>query len=66
MKLEEMRSKTDQELQQELAKSYEDLLRLRFRLATKQLENVTEVNKTRKTIARLKTLMRQREIQGAA
>lgn len=66
MKIEEIRAMTREQLQRELEKSYEEMLKLRFRLATKQLENVTEVRNTRKNIARIKTVLRQRELQGAA
>ena len=66
MRIDEVKTLSAEAIQRELEKSYEELMKLRFRLATKQLENVSELRRTRKTIARLKTVLRQREIQGAA
>jgi ribosomal protein L29 len=41
-------------------------MNLRFRVATMQLANVYEIKKTKKRIARISTLMRQREIARSA
>ncbi len=65
MRFSEVQAFNDEQLQRELGKTYEELLKLRFRLETKQLENVSELRKARKTIARIKTVMRQRQLQGA-
>jgi large subunit ribosomal protein L29 len=52
-------------LVQELRESKQEALNLRFRNATGQLENTAEISKVRKQIARLNTLIRQREIAEA-
>lgn len=53
---------TDAELGRRLGESREELFRLRFRLATRQLDNFRELRKTRRTIARLLTALRQQEL----
>ena len=65
MRVDEVRALSDDALRQELGKAHEELLKLRIRLATKQLSNVSEVRKTRKTIARIKTVLRERGLEGA-
>ena len=52
-------------LVQELRESKQEALNLRFRNATGQLENTAEISKVRKQIARINTLIRQREIAAA-
>lgn len=49
-------------LQRELEETYRQLFTLRLQIATRQLSNVKQVQMTRKKIARIKTLMRQREL----
>jgi len=49
-------------LQRELDEAYRQLFTLRLQIATRQLNNVKQVDMTRKKIARIKTLMRQREL----
>jgi large subunit ribosomal protein L29 len=49
-------------LGKELDDTYRQLFTLRLQVATRQLQNVKEINKTRKKIARIKTLQRQREL----
>ena len=53
------------ELIAELRESKQEALNLRFRNATGQLENTAEITKVRRQIARLNTLIRQREIAEA-
>ena len=53
------------ELVEELRATKQESLNLRFRNATGQLENVAEIKKVRRQIARLNTLIRQREIAAA-
>lgn len=52
-------------LARELEDSYRQLFTLRLQIATRQLSNVKQVNTTRRKIARIKTLMRQRELVAA-
>jgi len=58
----ELRSLTDVELTQKLHEAYQELFNLRFRLATKQLDNTSRVSVVRREIARVKTIMREREL----
>ncbi|MCX7911410.1 MAG: 50S ribosomal protein L29 [Dehalococcoidales bacterium] len=62
MKLKELRSLSTDELKKQLESSYQELFNLRLRLATKQLVNHREVWRVRKHIARLKTLLTEREL----
>jgi large subunit ribosomal protein L29 len=53
------------ELIDELKATKQEALNLRFRNATGQLDNTAEMGKVRKQIARINTLIRQREIAAA-
>ena len=53
------------ELVDELRETKHEALNLRFRNATGQLENTAEITKVRRQIARINTLIRQREIAAA-
>ena len=52
-------------LVEELRESKQEALNLRFRNATGQLENTAEITRVRRQIARINTLIRQREIAEA-
>ncbi len=62
MEINEIRSLTDDQLTDELNKTYRELMNLRFRAATNQLVDTNEPRRTRKDIARLLTVMRERNI----
>ena len=49
-------------LNKELDDTYRQLFTLRLQVATRQLQNVKEIRKTKHKIARIKTLQRQREL----
>jgi len=53
------------ELVEEMRATKQEALNLRFRNATGQLENTAEIRKVRRQIARINTLIRQREIAAA-
>ncbi|MFW2335880.1 50S ribosomal protein L29 [Ilumatobacter sp.] len=53
------------ELVEELRETKHEALNLRFRNATGQLENTAEIGKVRRQIARINTLIREREIAAA-
>ena len=53
------------ELVDELRETKHEALNLRFRNATGQLENTAEIKKVRRPIARINTLIREREIAAA-
>ncbi len=60
MKIEEMRGKTDHELDYELAKMKQELFDLRFKSATQVLTNPARIRHLRRTIARVNTLRHER------
>ncbi len=53
------------ELAEELTTAKEELLELRFQLATRQLKDVRAIPRARRRIARVLTVQRQREIESA-
>lgn len=61
MDAKELRLKTDDELGDELVSLRKEAFNLRFRAASGQLENTARVREVRRTIARLKTILRQRK-----
>jgi len=63
VKVTEIRNLNTDELKKKLDESYRELFNLRFRLATKQLSNYHEIRNVRKRIAKIKTVMRERELQ---
>ena len=62
MKVQELRALSADELAKQLEATHRELFDLRFRLATKQLVNHREIPRVKKNIARLKTIMREREL----
>ena len=62
MKVDEIRALSAEELAKQLEEAHQELFNLRFRLATKQLVNHREIPRVKKKIARLKTIMREREL----
>ena len=62
MQIQEIRSLTDQQLTEELSKTYRELMNLRFRAATNQLTDSNQPRRTRKDIARLLTVIRERNL----
>ncbi len=60
----ELRSLTEVELNQKLQEAYQELLNLRFQKATKQLDNTARIRVVRRDIARIKTVIRERELQA--
>ncbi len=62
MKTKEIRALNDKELKKQLEAAHKELFELRFKAATKQLKNHREIPRLKKNIARLKTLIREREL----
>ena len=62
MKVKEIRALSDEELTKQLEAAHQELFNLRSRLATKQLVNHRELPRAKKDIARLKTIIREREL----
>lgn len=64
MKVSEIKEMTQEELQKELSELKSELFKLRFQLVTNQLENPMKLKDVKKSIARVKTVIREREIKG--
>ena len=58
----ELRELHDEELQTRLRESKEELFNLRFQVATGQLDNNRRLQQVRREIARIYTVMREREL----
>ena len=63
-KMIEFKKLTTEEINKKIADAKEELLKLRMQQATGSLENSARVNELRKDVARLKTILRNREIEG--
>lgn len=57
----ELRDMTSEELEEKVAELKEKLFNLRFQKATGELDNTAEIKKTKKDIARAKTIQRESE-----
>ena len=64
MKTNEIRKLSTEEINKKIAESKEELFNLRMKQATGSLENPSRIRELRKTVARLKTILREREIAG--
>jgi large subunit ribosomal protein L29 len=64
MKASELRELTVEELQTKLTELKTELFNLRFQLAVNQLENSNRIGAVKKDIARVSTVIRQRELAG--
>ena len=64
MKAKELHGLTNEELNTKLGELKEELFNLRFRHATGQLENPNVLKNVKKDIARVKTIIREREINA--
>ena len=62
MRVHEVRELSDEDLAQELEGSYKELLNVRFRLATKQMSNTSQLRIVRRNIARLNTVTHERQL----
>lgn len=63
MKANKLRDMTSQELSNKLNDLKAELFNLRFQLATGQLENPVRIRSVKKDIARVKTIIRERELK---
>jgi large subunit ribosomal protein L29 len=61
MKATELREQSDDELESKLAELVEERFRLRFRSATEAIENPMRFRALRRDIARIRTVLRERE-----
>ena len=62
MKIEKIREMSSPDLEKELGELKSELFKLRFGLATNGLDNPMKIKQTKKDIARIKTVLRQREM----
>lgn len=62
MKIEEMRTLSVGELAKRLNEAHQELFNLRFRLSTRQLVNHRELPRVKKEIARMETIIRQKQL----
>ena len=66
MKTIEIRELTDDELKTKLAELKNELFNLRFRHATGQLENPVSLRNCKRDLAKVKTILRERELKAKA
>jgi len=64
--IDDLKAKSDDQLQQQLLELKREQFNLRFQAATNQLEKPSRVREVRKTIARIRTLQNQRAREQAA
>ena len=64
MRIDQVRALSDEKLHEEEANTYRELLNLRFKLSTRQLNNPGELREAKGTLARIKTIRRERELAG--
>jgi large subunit ribosomal protein L29 len=59
-----LRDLSEDELEEKLAEAREELFNLRFQLVTGQLDNPMRIKQMRKQVARIFTVMRERELEA--
>jgi large subunit ribosomal protein L29 len=64
VKLEEMKAMNSEELVKKLESTREELFNLKLRLSTKQLVNHREIPRTKRNIARIETILKERALQA--
>ena len=64
--LERLHNMSDAELKEEAGRLKESLFRLNFKLALGEVDAVKTVRREKKTLARVQTMMRQRQLERAA
>jgi large subunit ribosomal protein L29 len=64
MKPTEIRALSDEELARRLDELQQELFNLRFQLTTRQLENYMRLEAVRRDVARVRTIMRERELEA--
>lgn len=64
MRAEEIRGLTDDEIEARLLDTREELMRLRFQQSTGELTDYTRMKFTRRTIARLLTVLNERRLEA--
>ncbi len=62
MRIYEVRALSQEDLEKELQETYKEALSVRFRLSTRQLSDTSQQRKVRNKIARIKTVLRERQL----
>lgn len=65
MKPQEIRDMTIQEIERKIKESKENLFKLKIKLATKQLENTSQIRMLKRDIARLLTILKEKKNKEA-
>lgn len=65
MKIKDIRAMSSEELKSELDSLKSELFKLRFSLATNGLDNPMKIKEVKKDIAKINTILRQRELEEA-
>jgi len=63
MKISKIKEMSSPELEKEIGELQQELFKLRFKLATNGLDNPMRIKEVKKDIARIKTVLRQRELE---
>lgn len=63
MKADEIRKMSKEDLNKKVSELKNELFNLRFRLATGQLDNPSSIKNVKRDIARVKTVLRERELE---
>ena len=66
MKAKDIRERSDDELRKTLSDLEEQLFKLRFQKSTGQIENPIKIHEVRKDIARVLTVINERQAEGSA
>tara|TARA_B100001123_G_C14853589_1_gene845071 strand:+ start:147 stop:350 length:204 start_codon:yes stop_codon:yes gene_type:complete len=62
LRIHEIRALSQEDLKKELEESYKEAMSVRFRLSTRQLSDTSQQKKVRRKIAKIKTVLREREL----
>ena len=65
MKISKIKEMSSPDVEKELSELKSELFKLRFSLATNGLDNPMKIKEVKKDIARIKTILRQRELEEA-
>tara|TARA_B100000809_G_scaffold9365_1_gene8881 strand:+ start:182 stop:379 length:198 start_codon:yes stop_codon:yes gene_type:complete len=62
MRIDEIRNLTDEDLQKERSRTHREKMNLRFQHATRQLTNTSQFKVARRKLARINTIIRERQV----
>ena len=65
MKVDEIRALADEKIQARIDETREELMNLRFQQSTGELLDTSQITETRRLVARLETILREREREAA-